>query len=323
MKAFFLKLSIVCAFLISMPFYLSAFGGAEVPDNGKKNVAVTFDAIAELTRAVAQDKVNISVIIPKGMEPHDFEPKAKDLAFLSKADVVVYNGLEMEFWFDDALNAVKNVNLLKIEAAKGIEPIKAAHHHHHHHDEDCDCGEDHGGHSGNHECKHGEFDPHVWLSPSSAKIMIKNIEQGLSQADPENALFYKENADNYILELDNLLKDYSIKFSKIKNRKFVTGHAAFAYLCRDFNLEQNAVTGVFSEGEANAKDIAKLVDFCKKNNIKVIFSEETASKEVAAALAREVNAKVEKIYTMELPENNLSYMERMKYNLNKIYENLH
>ena len=93
-------------------------------------------------------------------------------------------------------------------------------------------------------------------------------------------------------------------------------------MCRDFNLQQNAVTGVFSEGEPNAKELASLVDYCKKNNVKVIFAEELASPEVSQTLAREVNAKVEKIYTIESAEDGMTYLERMQSNLKKIYENL-
>lgn len=321
MKSMF-KIMAVSVVLMLAALNLSAMGAKEIPNNGKKNVAVTFDAIAELTKAVANGNVNVITIIPQGMEPHDFEPKPKDLGFLANADALVYNGLEMEFWLDDALSAVNNAKLIKIEAAAGISPIRAEHHHK---GEACPiCGEvhekDQEAHTGC--CHHGEFDPHVWLSPSSAKIMIRNIEKGLSKADPEHTALYKKNADKHIAEFDALLNEYTAKFTSIKNKHFVTGHAAFAYLCRDFNLEQHAVTGVFAEGEPNAKELAELVEYCKQNNIKVIFAERQASAEISKTLAKEVGAKVEKIYTMESAEDNMSYFERMKYNLKNIYENL-
>lgn len=323
MKSIFKILSASIIFTLAA-LNVSAMGGKEIPNNGKKNVAVTFDAMAELTKAIANGSVNIITIIPPGMEPHDFEPKPKDLGFLAHADALVYNGLEMEFWLEEALAAVNNDKLIKIEAAAGITPIKAEHHHHHDGEVCPICGEvhddDHKTHHGC--CHHGEFDPHVWLSPSSAKIMIRNIEKGLSKADPEHTTLYKENADKYIAEFDALLNEYTSKFASLKNKHFVTGHAAFAYLCRDFNLEQNAVTGVFAEGEPNAKELAELVEYCKQNKVTVIFTEELASPEISKTLAKEIGAKVEKIYTMESAEDNMSYLARMKYNLNKIYENL-
>ncbi|AIN94092.1 metal ABC transporter substrate-binding protein [Treponema putidum] len=303
---------------------LFAMGAKEIPDNGRKNVAVTFDAMKELTQAVAGDNVNISVIIPPGMEAHDFEPKAKDLAFLSKADVLIYNGLGMEFWLDEAIKAVNNKKLIMVEASSGIEPIKAGHHNHDEHGEDCDCEACAGKPDDKeHEhCHHGEFDPHTWLSLSSAKIMIKNIENVLAAADPENAKSYKENASKYISEIDELLKEYIEKFSNVKNKHFVTGHAAFGYLCRDFSLEQNSVTDIFNENEPNPKELAKLVEYCREHKVKVIFTEEAASPLVSKTLAAELGARVEKIYTIESPEDNKTYLERMKANLMRIYENL-
>lgn len=304
MKQNIFKVLAACFCLFLLPLNLVAMGRADVPDNGKKNIAVTFNALQEITKAIAKDKVNISVIIPPGMEPHDFEPKAKDLAFLSKADAVIYNGLGMEPWLAASLRAVKNDSIIQIETSKGINPIKAAHH----------------SHPG--ICNHGEWDPHVWLSPSSAKIIVKNIQEGLSKIDGENAEFYKANAEAYIAELDSLLKEYTAKFSGARNKHFITGHAAFAYFCRDFGLEQKSVTGVFDEGEPNAKNLADLVEYCKNNDIHTVFTEEAASPEVSRTLAKEVNGKVEKIYTMESPEDGKTYLERLASNLIKVYENL-
>lgn len=312
------KKSLFIVLMLALSMSIFAMGGSEVPDNGKKNVAVSFDAMYELTKAIAKDKVNISVIIPEGMEPHDFEPKAKNLIFLSNADVLVYNGQGMEFWLDDALKAVQNKKLIEVNASKGIVAIKSGDSSH----EESEEHDEKSKHAENHHHSHGNFDPHTWLGLSSAKIMIRNIAHGLSKADSKNAEFYQMNAKAYIAKLDKLLEEYRAKFKTVKNKHFVTGHAAFAYLCRDFGLEQNAVKGVFSEGEANAKQLANLVEYCRTHKIKTIFSEESASPEVSKTLANEVNASVEEIYTIEMPQDNKTYLERMEENLEKIYQNL-
>ncbi len=312
MKSKTLKSVLTFVSILIISTKLFALGGQEIPDNGKKNVAVTFDAIYEITKAIGKDKVNISVIIPAGMEPHDFEPKAKDLAFLSQADLLVYNGFGMEFWLDDALKAIQNQKLIKVEASHGIQPIKANQHKE---------NQKHEKHK-NEEHNHGEFDPHTWLSLSSAEIMVKNIAKALSKLDSKNAGFYNKNANAYIAKLDKVLNEYKTKFKNVKNKSFVTGHAAFAYLCRDFQLEQKSVRGVFSEGEASAKQLAHLVEYCKEHKIKTIFSEEAASPAVSATLAKEVGAKIQEIYTIEMPQDNKTYLERMKTNLERIYQNL-
>lgn len=314
------------SFLLSGVLAMNAFAGgkAEQIPAGKIAVAASFDAMRELTQIIGGDKVYIHTIIPSGVEAHDFEPKAGDLRFLTKAQVIVYNGFGMEPWLDDALEAVNRKNMLTVCASTDIDPIELdeTHHHHHghehahHHNEDCDgtCGE--------HHHHHGSVDPHTWLSLSSAKIMVKNIAEGLSKVDPDNAMFYKNNADSFTAEAERILTHYRNKFAKLTRKHFVTGHAAFGYLCRDFGLEQNSVEDVFAAGEPTAKQLAKLTDYCNQHGIKTVFSETAASPLVSQTLAKEVGAAVEVIYTMETAEDGLSYMQRMNANIEKIYKSL-
>ena len=297
---------------------VNLFAGGKTEKNmeGKVAVAATFDAMKELTEIVGKDKVYVHTIIPPGVEAHDFEPKAGDLKFLMKAKAVVYNGFGMEPWLTDALHAVKQDTIKAICASNGIKPIELAaghhHHHHHHHDKD----------KHHHEDDHEAVDPHAWLSLESAKVMVKNIADGLSDIDPVNAAFYKGNAEAFIAEADTLLAKYRSDFAKVSHRRFVVGHAAFGYLCRDFNLEQSSVRDVFSTSEPSAQQLAKLADYCNQYGIKVVFSENAASPQVSATLAKEVGASVQTIYTIESAENGLSYMERMTSNIEKIYKSL-
>lgn len=264
--------------------------------NDKVKVSVTFNAIKEFVEAVGKDKVEISTIIPDGIEPHDFEPKAKDMVGLNSADIFVYNGMDMEKWVDDAVNAANNQDLLTVEASKGVEAIKTN--------------------------ENAQNDPHVWLSLKGADIEVKNIANALISKDPDNKEYYEKNRDEFLSETDDLFNEYSNKFSNAKSKDFVTGHAAFAYFCRDFSLQQNSVEDVFAEGEPTAKDLKELIEYCKTNNVKTIFAEELASPEVSKTLADSVGATVETIYTCESNEDNKSYIDRMKSNLQKIYESI-
>lgn len=270
--------------------------------NGKIKVMTSFNAIAEFAKAVGKEKVDVQVIVPNGTEPHDFEPKPKDLANLSKSQIFVYNGLGMETWVDKSLAAVNNKKLLVVEASKGCNPIKS--------DDEAAVKE------------HGQYDPHTWISLSMAKIESKNIEEALIKVDPSNKDYYEKNYNEFASKLDNLLNEYKEKFNGVKSKDFITGHAAFAYFCRDFNLKQNSVENVFAEGEPTPKKMQELIDYCKKNNVKTIFVEDMASPKVSETLAKEVNAKVEKIYTTESQEDNKDYLQSMKENLEKVYESL-
>jgi len=270
--------------------------------NGKIKVSVTFDAMKEFVQAVGQDKVDISVIIPDGTEPHDFEPKAKDIASLNAANIFVYNGFGMEPWANDAISSADNPNLISVEASKGAVPIL-----------NTDASE---------ISTNGQDDPHIWLSLKGAEIEVQNIKNALVQADPANKDFYEKNYNDYVSQLESLYNEYNTKFQSVKNKSIVTGHAAFAYLCRDFSIQQNSVENVFAEGEPSAAQLISLVNYCKQNNVRTIFAEQMASLDVSNTLANEVGAKVETIYTIESSENNKSYLERMQDNLSKIYDSL-
>lgn len=268
----------------------------------KIKVSATFDAMKEFTAAVGKDKVEISTIIPDGTEPHDFEPKAQDIAALSEADVFVYSGLGMESWVRETVNAADNEDLVIVEASKGADAIQNT--------EPEEIKE------------HGQYDPHIWLSLKGAVLEVKNIKDGLVLADPANKDYYEKNCDDFVAQLESLYSEYNGKFQSAAKKSFVAGHAAFGYLCRDFGLEQNSVEDTFSAGEPSAQQLIELVEYCKENQVTTIFAEEMASPDVSETLAREVGAKVETVYTVESYEDNMTYLERMSDNLSKIYESL-
>ncbi len=285
---------------------------SSVPANGTEQtgaaeenkiiVSVTFNAMKEFVAAIGKDKVEIATIIPDGMEPHDFEPKAQDLARLSAAQVFVYSGLGMEAWAEEAIKAADNAELIVVEASKGADAIA---------NEKPEEIEE-----------HGQYDPHIWLSLKGAQLEAKNIKDALVQADPANKEYYETNCDNFVSELEELYNEYNEKFQSAEKKNFVTGHAAFGYLCRDFGLEQNSVEDTFAEGEPSAQQLTELVEYCRDNEVTAIFAEEMASPDVSQTLANEVGAKVETIYTMEGNEDDLTYLERIEDNLAKIYESL-
>lgn len=271
-------------------------------NNGKVKVVASFNAMTQFVKAVGKDKVDVQTIIPNGTEPHDFEPKPKDLVNISKAQIFVYNGLGMESWVDKTIKAADNKDLIVVESSRGCNPIK-------NNDEEAIKG-------------HSQYDPHLWISLNGAKIEAKNIKDALIKVDPSNKDYYEKNYSEFASKLDTMLNDYKAKFDETSSKNFITGHAAFAYFCRDFNLQQNSVESVFAEGEPTPKRLEELVDYCNKNNVKTIFMEEMASPKVSQTLAKEVNAKVEKIYTAESEEDGKDYIQSMKENLDKVYESL-
>ncbi len=283
----------------------SACGNKNSVDTTKGNkikVSVSFNAMQEFVAAVGKDRVEISTIIPNGTEVHDFEPKAQDFVGLGAAKVFVYSGLGVEAWADKAIQAANNAKLIAVEASKGADAIANT---------DPEEIEE-----------HGQYDPHIWLSLKGAELEVKNIKDALVQADPSNKDYYEKDCSDYVSQLESLYSEYREKFLSAKKKSFVTGHAAFAYLCRDFGLEQNSVEGPYAEGEPTAQQLAELVEYCRENKVTTIFAESMVSPEVSKTLANEVGAKVETIYTMESGEGDMTYLDRMKDNLSKIYASL-
>ena len=303
LKKFTIYILLSCTMLT-----FAACGSNKVDDKSassqsKVKVVVTFNAMREFAQAVGKDKVDIVTIIPDGTEPHDFEPKAKDLESLNKGKIFVYSGFGMEAWVDKALEVVDNKSLISVEASKGFKAIQNT---------DAD------------EIKeHGQYDPHVWISLKGAENDAKNIKDALVKVDGSNKDYYEKNYNEFASQLDTLYDEYNKKFQTLSNKSFVTGHAAFAYLCRDFGLKQNSVEDVFAEGEPSAKKLKELTDYCMENKIKTIFVEDMVSSKVSETLAKEVGAKVEKIHTIESKdEDNKDYIQCMKENLDMIYNSL-
>lgn len=276
---------------------LSACGTNSASSN-KIKVVVTFNALNEFASAIGKDKIDIITIIPNGTEPHEFEPKIKDFQNLTDAKMFVYNGLGMEKWASKAIQSVNNKDLLSIDASKGYTALKSS------------------------SKEEGEYDPHLWISLKGAEYEAKNIKDGLIKVDPANKSYYEKNYSAFYDKLKALYTEYNDKFNALSNKNFVTGHAAFGYFCKDFNLKQNSVEDVFAEGEPSPAKMESLINYCKTNNIKTIFVEDMVSPKVSETLAKEVGAKAEKIYTNESKEDNLDYISSTKKNLENIYESL-
>ena len=258
----------------------------------KVNIMVSVYPLKEFADKIAGDKAEISCMVPENMEPHDYEPKTKDFEALTKSDAFIYNGLGLETWVDSVNSAIGDKDIRIVDSSDGVDVRKEG----------------------------DSIDPHSWLSLKEAQKQAENIKNTLVEIDEKNKDYYQENYDVFVSELESLYNEYKEKFDGISHKDFVTGHAAFGYLCRDFGLNQKSVENLFAEGEPTPRQLQELVTFCKDNNIKTVFSESLASPKVSETLANEVGAQVVPILTLESSEDDKSYIEAMKYNLEEIYK---
>ena len=285
---------------------LTACSNRESKDNVQNDdrikVVTSFYGMKALTEEIGGDKVNIENVIPEGSEPHDFDIKAKDIKAIEEADIFIYNGAGMEEWIEDVKAAISGKELIIVEASKGVDLINA--------DEE---DEEHEGHN------HLGKDPHTWLGLNEAKIQGENVKNALIEKDAKNKEYYEENFKKFNEKIDSIIKEYNPKFKELDNKNFVTGHATFGYLCRDFGLAQKSIEGVFAEGEPSPKELQNLMEYCKENNIKTIFIEELISTQLSDTLANEVGAETKQIYTLHSNEEGKSFSDVLKYNVETIY----
>lgn len=295
---------------------IAATNSDKEDDDGKIKVMTSIYPLREFTQIIGGDKVNVKSMVPEGAEPHDFEPKAKDIVSLNSSNLFIYNGLGMEAWVDKVLGTVENENLVVVNASKNTNVIEVDTNSHEDESEEEHAEHGHDGHD------HGRVDPHIWLSLQDVKNQALLIEEGLIKVDPSNKEYYEKNYNDFVKKLDELYSEYSEKFKSVSNKDFITGHAAFGYLCRDFGLKQQSVEDIFGEGEITPQHLKELVKYCKDNNVKVIFMPDSTTKKVSETLANEVGAKVVEISSLETQNGDKLYLETMKENLEVIYNNL-
>lgn len=186
---------------------------------------------------------------------------------------------------------------------------------------------EHEEHDHDHEHNHGEFDPHTWLSPKNGLAQAKVIAEKLSQVDPANKDYYMDNYQKIEEELNSMIDEYSKKFEEASNKNFLVNHKAFSYIARDFNLNQIALTSLTSTDDTDAKTLKEAAEKAKELNINTIFYEMGGSDKSAKTLADEIGSETKPLNTLELAtdedlDNNKTYQELIRYNLEEIYKSL-
>ena len=245
----------------------------------KVKIVATIYPVYEFARQVGGDKVDVSLLIPPGAEPHEWEPTAKDLIKIKSANLFLYNGAGFE-----PINKLLTQEVLggaiPVEVSQGIPLIKGPGHE----NDDHDNGHNHG--------REGEVDPHVWLDPEYAKMEVDTIVAALIKSDQANQEVYRQNANRYKAELTKLHEEYTAALSTVKRRDIVTTHAAFQYLAKRYNLNQIPVMGLAPDAEPTPDKLAAIVKFCREKQVTTIFFETLVSPRVAQTIAKETGAKL-------------------------------
>ncbi|MCM3883425.1 metal ABC transporter solute-binding protein, Zn/Mn family [Frankia sp. R82] len=245
--------------------------GGGVSD-GRMPVVATTSQVADFTRAVGGDLVRVTQIVRPGVDPHDYEPAPADLAAIGDAKVLVQNGVGLESWLDDTIDAA-GFDGVRVDASKGVT-IRVG--------------------QGDEE-KAG--DPHIWHNPLNAKIMVADIERGLTAAEPAAAARFHANRVAYDARLDALDADIRRQIATIPpaNRELVTNHDAFGYYVDRYGLTfvGSIIPSFDTSAELSGSNIRKLVARIRQTGTKAVFSESSLPPRTARTIADEAGVHVE------------------------------
>ncbi|KGF11795.1 hypothetical protein HMPREF1633_04530 [Tissierellia bacterium S5-A11] len=286
---------------------LALVGCGQTPqeNQGKLQVVTTVYPVYDVVKKVAGDRADVTLLVPPGAEPHDWEPTASDLKKIGQAKVFFYNGAGLEPT-DQILKKEITRDATVVELSQGLDLLKLQDDDDHDHDHDHDTDhhdadhhdEDHHA-EGHHHHHHGGVDPHVWLDPQNVMKEAAVVADALAKADPAHADAYRANAKKYQDELAALDKDMDAALSSLANKNLVVSHEAFGYLAARYGLTQIGIMGVDADAEPTPDRMAQLVEFIREHDVRTIYSEELVNPRLAEAIAAETGAVVRVLNPIE------------------------
>ncbi|MDK2902314.1 MAG: zinc transport system substrate-binding protein [Clostridiales bacterium] len=292
-----MKRLIILVLAVILIFSAIGCGRQPAADTDKTIVYTTIYPLYFMAKEIGGDRIDVTNIIPAGVSVHEWEPGTRDIANLSKADLIIYLGMDLDSWILKTQSSSSQA--IYYEASKNIKPIE----------------------EGN------TVNPHIWLLPKNALIMADNIKEALISVDESNGAYFEENyktLEQRLLELD---KQYSETLSNVSKKSFVVYHKAFSYIARDYGLEEITVIGLNDEQEPSLAQISRVIDYCKANDIKYIFTEPLVTPEPMQTIADATGAQILTLspldgLTEEEEKNGEDYISIMEENLKNLQKAL-
>ena len=271
-----------------------------VAETRQMKVLVSFNPLYEFTKEIGKERVNTSIIIPNGIEPHDWEPTIQDIQKMKDADMVVINGGGFEPWIEKLTSI--NSKILIVDTSDDIPLLN----------------KNQNG-FGNTVRK----DPHFWLDPVLAKKQVLNIAKGLMKIDPGNTNYYQENTDIYNAKLDLLDKKIRTELATCNKKDFLAFHDAFSYFANEYGLNQHTIIANIDENaEPTVATLEQVVQKAQALGLHVIFTEEAVNPRVSEVVASEIGGKVLVLSPMEVNPEKVGYVKKMEQNLSSLKEAL-
>lgn len=290
----------------------------------KLTVVASFSILGDIVQQVGKDRITVSTLVRPDQDAHVFQATPEDMRVVSKANLVVVNGLGFDGWMDRLVKTAGYRGNVVVASA-GIQAMK--------NEEDDDEHEHNHGHKHEHEHEHehhhhGEFDPHAWQDPRNVLVYVRNIAEALSRLDPQGKDIYQKNAAAYAAQLTELDQWAQKVFAGIPaaQRRVITSHDAFGYFAKRYQVEFLSVQGMSTESQPSARDVASLIREIRKQKVRAIFMENMSSPRVVEQISRETGIALGgKLYTDALsgPKGDApDYLSMMRYNVRTLVQQM-
>lgn len=233
---------------------------SKTADRSKKKkiaVAASFYPLYFFAREIGKEKTETVNLTPSGVEPHEWEPNARDIASIEKINLLIANGAGFEPWLDKMTENLAEKNVRTVKVAEGLTI---------------------------------QSDPHIWLDPLLAKQQVVKITQALTDVDSLNSAFYRANGKKLEEKLGQLNEMFKTGLKNCSKKTIVTSHDAFGYVARRYGLKQLAIAGLSPDQEPTPQELAQTVQFAKTHGVKYIFFETLVSPRLAETIAKEIGA---------------------------------
>lgn len=283
---------------------VAASAGPAAAQNAEKlKVVASFSVLGDMVRNVGGERIELVTLVGPNGDAHVYSPTPADGRRLTEAKIVFTNGLKFEGWIDRLIKS-SGTKAARVEAAKGVKPLR---------------GEEDGHGHGHHD--HGSSDPHAWQSIGNAKTYVASVRDALIAADAAGKDTYEANAGAYLKQLDELEAEVKSLVAGIptERRRIITSHDAFRYFEAAYGIDFVSPQGVSTESEASAKDVARIIQQIKREKIAAVFVENVSDARLMERIAKETGAKIgDRVYSDALSEPNGpagTYIDMMRHNI--------
>src|SRR5690625_187326 len=297
--------------IFSLLFILTACnGGDNEQSNGKIKAVSSFTILEDMINEIGGDNIEVHNLVPTGTDPHEYDPLPEDIKAATDADVLFYNGLNLEGgengWFAKMIDSVGQDWDNTFELTKGVEPMYVT----------------------SSDGRDEEMNPHAFLDPVVGIQMAENTRDALMEIDPDNKDFYEENAEKYLDQLREIDEQYETKINEIpeEDRVLITSEQAYQYMTKRYGLKEGYIWAIDTEENGSPEQITSLLDFIEETNPPVLFLETNVDSRPMETVSQESGVEIfGEIYSDEIGkpgEEGDTYVKYLQYNIDMIYDGL-